>query len=309
MFLPAVRRGVKRVGAKPGPLHSSPHGQNVRGSALPRAVGLRAFLFLVALTFSSPLLRAQAAIEYSIPGSNLPYEITVGSDGALWFANFLGSIGRITTGGEFTTFAAGQVTQPQSITSGPDGALWFTEGNSKIGRLTTAGALTHFTIPSAAAGITSGPDGSLWFTELNVNKIGRITTAGVVHEFPIPTTATFPNAITAGPDGALWFTEISGNNIGRITTGGSVTEYPVPTLSAGLYGIVAGPDGNLWFNESTAGKVGRITTAGVVTEFSLPTLSRNFSCRRPEPSPTVSSRAPMARSGLLSSARARSDSS
>src|SRR5262249_26685238 len=232
MLLPAVRRGVKRVGAGPGPLHSSPHGQNVRGSALPRAVGLRAFLFLVALTFSSPLLRAQAAIEYSIPGSALPYEVTVGPDGALWFANFLGSIGRITTGGAFTIFAAGQVTQPQSITSGPGRALWFTEGNSKMGRLTTAGALTHFPIPSAAAGITAGPDGALWFTELNVDKIGRITTAGVVHEFPIPTTATFPNAITAGPPRAPLVSGKSGEKNRRKTPGGRDPPNTPPPLCA-----------------------------------------------------------------------------
>src|SRR5262249_55534799 len=161
--------------------------RKVFASMLRRVRSLRGVFLVSLLAFlGAPSLRAQAAVEYSIPGSSLPYEITVGSDGALWFANYLGSIGRITTGGAFTLFAEGQVTQPQSIVSGPDGAVWFTEGNSKIGRLTTSGALTHFPIPSISTGITSGPDGALWFTEQNVDKIGRLTTAGVVHEFPIP---------------------------------------------------------------------------------------------------------------------------
>ena len=58
---------------------------------------------------------------------------------------------------------------PEEITVGSDGALWFAEvrGN-KIGRITTAGAITEFTIPTSRAGahgITLGPDNALWFTE------------------------------------------------------------------------------------------------------------------------------------------------
>jgi len=54
---------------------------------------------------------------------------------------------------------------PDRIVSGSDGELWFTEYiASKIGRLTTAGAFTEYTVPTASsqpAGIAAGPDGAL----------------------------------------------------------------------------------------------------------------------------------------------------
>ena len=67
---------------------------------------------------------------------------------------------------------------PWAITPGPDGSLWFTErtGN-KIGRITPAGVITEFPIPTANSqpyNIVTGPDGNLWFTEY-VGKIGRIS--------------------------------------------------------------------------------------------------------------------------------------
>src|SRR6516162_5458891 len=109
------------------------------------------------------------------------------------------------------------------IAAGSDGALWFVEyvGN-KIGRITTAGVITEYAIPtsgSAPVGIAAGPDGALWFTELNSAKIGRITTAGVITEYAIPTSNSATRDIIPGPDGALWFTE-QRNKIGRITTDG-----------------------------------------------------------------------------------------
>jgi hypothetical protein len=65
---------------------------------------------------------------------------------------------------------------PTGITTGPDGALWFTERAGKIGRITTAGVITEFPVPTASSspnGITAGPDGGLWFTETAGNNIGR----------------------------------------------------------------------------------------------------------------------------------------
>src|SRR5438309_4301981 len=71
---------------------------------------------------------------------------------------------------------------PNHITAGPDGALWFTELGGNIGRITTEGTFTEYPVPtpnSAPYAITSGPDGNLWFTEYGANKIGRITPEGV----------------------------------------------------------------------------------------------------------------------------------
>jgi len=182
----------------------------------------------------------------------LPRHITAGPDGALWFANSVGTIGRITTDGVVSEFL---VTDPSAtynfngIAAGSDGSLWFTETvSNRIGRITTAGLVTEFSLPPGVApvAITAGPGGALWFTEQYGNNIGRITTAGGLTEFPIPTASVVPPAITMGPDGNVWFTEFA-DQIGRITPGGVVTEYPIPPLLGGVaFGITAGPDGNLW---------------------------------------------------------------
>jgi len=51
------------------------------------------------------------------------------------------------------------------IATGPDGAVWFAEGAGKIGRITTSGQITEYSTGGPSArGITAGPDGAIWFT-------------------------------------------------------------------------------------------------------------------------------------------------
>jgi virginiamycin B lyase len=182
-----------------------------------------------------------------------------------------------TSGAIVNTFALPGTRAPRHITLGPDGALWFAESASpaRIGRITTAGVITEFLIPTAGGspfGITSGPDGNLWFTEANIPKIGRITTLGVVTEFSVNGQ---PLLIAPGPDGALWFGEGSGNKVGRITTAGAYTEFTPPS-SGSTTGVVAGPDSNLWITESGTGisLIARLNpTAPPTSPATVPTLS------------------------------------
>jgi YVTN family beta-propeller protein len=210
--------------------------------------------------------------NYGYPsGSNSPYEIAAGPDGALWFTNeFENSVGRIDpTTGAVTTYTGVGINSPNGIAAGPDGALWFTNtGNNSIGRVTTAGVVTNYTGAgiSHPYGIAAGSDGALWFTNNTGNSIGRIDPAtGAV------TTYTGggmvgPIAITAGPDGALWFTT-SSNQIGRIDPAtDAVTTFAGAGLN-NLLGIAAGADGALWFTNYGANSIGRITTAGVITTY------------------------------------------
>jgi len=247
------------------------------------------------VTAASASLSATATVsvgprfsEFPVPtAGSVPFGITSGPDGAIWFTEQVGKVGRITTAGgiaEFNVPTAGSVTL--NIAVGSDGALWFVEqaGNA-IGRITTAGVITEFTIPTAGVwpnSIAAGADGALWFTEQSGNQIGRITAAGVITEFAIPTAASRPLGIAPGSDGALWFAEFNGNKIGRITTGGAIIEFTLPTASSGPFGITAGPDGALWFTEAApldgaavphGSRIGRITTAGVIAEFTTPTAS------------------------------------
>ena len=87
--------------------------------------------------------------EYTVPaGIIAPYEITAGSDGALWFTDYNDAIGRVTTAGGLAVHNVeppGNQPIPQYIAAGPDGALWFTESGGKIGRIIPAilSANTH----------------------------------------------------------------------------------------------------------------------------------------------------------------------
>jgi virginiamycin B lyase len=241
----------------------------------------------LSVTASSPIA------EYSIPTNPAYAEgIVKGPDGAMWFTEFDGGIGRITSTGTITEYGGLSASGPSGIAAGPDGALWFTENcpdenvfppfPSFVGRITTGGSITEYSTPtnnSAPAGITAGPDGNLWFAERAA--IGRITTGGSITEFSIPS-GSQPSSITRGPDGALWFTEIYGSDqIGRITTDGTITEYestvvPSTTNYGALSdGITTGPDGTLWFTGShgtNQPEIGNITTTGAtVGAYPLPT--------------------------------------
>jgi virginiamycin B lyase len=65
------------------------------------------------------------------------------------------------------------------ITVGPDGALWFAQAVANdIGRMTLDGQFSEVEGLTAAARpeyIAPGPDNTLWFTEKDGNRIGRIT--------------------------------------------------------------------------------------------------------------------------------------
>ncbi len=71
------------------------------------------------------------------------------------------------------------------ITPGPDGAMWFTEQSGLIGRITSAGALSQLALPilgSGPDGITAGPGRTVWVAETGADAIVRITLAGTARD-------------------------------------------------------------------------------------------------------------------------------
>ena len=222
--------------------------------------------------------RAQTLQEIStaVHGNSLPGGIANGPDGALWFTDTSGYIGRVTTDGTLTELTVPTCgCSPVDITAGPDGALWFA-ADTKIGRVTPAGNFSFYTIPvnagadAAANSIASGPDGALWLT-LGSGKIGRITVDGVISTFPIPALGSAPASIVQGPDGAMWFADHGARAVGRITVDGKITLFAIPgiTTDTGPLALATGPDGALWFTGNAANLgLGRITVDGVITPFS-----------------------------------------
>ena len=230
-----------------------------------------------------------AFTSFKIPFASIPFGITTGSDGNLYFTDELKpSIDRITPQGKITRFPFKDIQggSPTSITTGPDGNLWFNDSNDgRIGKMTPAGHFTFFNVPGAQRGagggfldaITAGPDRAVWFTidgfsgNNALPQIGRITPAGTITEFPLANAndTTLLPGITTGSDGNLWFTDTialqgfpQSGSIGRITPKGVISLFPTPSQPSFVQGIAAGADGNLWFVEVVKlnNLIGRITT-------------------------------------------------
>lgn len=245
--------------------------------------------------------------EALIAGTNL----TVGSDGNVWFLESTGDIhdlvsriGRITPAGQISEFLIpafkGNRAEVRQLTAAPDGNIWFTsttlagrgtESNGFIGRVTPAGVITEFGTPTAVSdpiAIAVGSDGNVWFSE--DRAIGRITSTGQVTEFSMPASCASPcgpaGLMVRGSDGNLWFSTQFPSGLGRITPTGQISVFPEPNANqpdAGIAGteLTVGSDGSVWFLESTGDvhdqifSIGRITTAGVITEFLIPAFQGN----------------------------------
>lgn len=231
---------------------------------------------------------------FTLPDSS-PGDITVGSDGNLWFTAFRLTdagrsdwIGRMTPDGHITTFKLPDTAADQdlgTIAAGPDGNIWFTLAGiggppaptmlvpGHIGRITPAGKVTifpAFNSDSNPYGLAGGLDGNVWFTDSGNVNIGRITPSGKMTEFPIPTVgglSAIPFDIAAGADGNIWFS--ANGAIGRVARDGKMALFPTdmcPNVS--LCDLTAGSDNNLWFTDGGNGVIGRITVNGHITKFS-----------------------------------------
>ena len=218
--------------------------------------------------------------EFPIPSFGLPYLISWGFSGDLWFTEpEYNRVGKITSAGVITEYVvptAGAFPESISTLGGAD--AWFTEtGANRIGHVTSAGVFQEFVIPtpnSGPTGIISGPAGGYWFTENYANKIGFISSTGVITEYPIPTPNSGPVGIDWSLTDRLMFTESNVGQVGVIFLNGTINEFPVPG-GPGLGRISSGDDGfgfdlsRMWFIESSADKVASITFGGVVTEYNL----------------------------------------
>ncbi len=154
--------------------------------------------------------------------------MVTGHDGAVYFAEDAGRIGKINRDGEISESAIPSADSiPAAVASGPDGSIYFAElGRGKIGKMKLDGSIDEYQIPEGKPlGLATGADGNLWTTVPAGHLLYRMTSGG---DF-IPyrgSGSVVPAYIAAAPDGNLYFTEPSGK-IGRITTNGDISEFAV----------------------------------------------------------------------------------
>lgn len=112
------------------------------------------------------------------------------------------------------------------LTLGSDGNIWFTQSNpAAVGRLTPAGNFTIFPTPtlnSLPFGIIAGPDNYMWFVERNGDAVGAIpvgaTSSDQITEYPVGTANAGLEYIVKGADDRMWFNLFNTNQVGAITT-------------------------------------------------------------------------------------------
>jgi virginiamycin B lyase len=227
-----------------------------------------------------------------------PNQITVGSDGNLWFSEPASSdvgVFNPTTKGVSQDLIRVTNAKPLGITSAPgtNGAIWFTlnEVNQFQGGMIVPNSSNppvffgRTDINSSAAGIVVlGNDP--WFTMPTANQIGtydptipRVTTYSLS---PANINVSgFNSMLVTGPDGNLWFTEPGAIGIFSPTSLRVIGQVSLPSGTQTPADITVGPDGNIWFTESVpnpngpgfvSSAVGVInpTTQELITEITTP---------------------------------------
>jgi streptogramin lyase len=115
-----------------------------------------------------------------------PSDLTVGPDGNLYVADS-GMVDRVDGAGAVTPFTIPDGSNPYAITVGSDGAIWFaSDGINQLERMTPAGTFLAFSPPDPGAtdgstvsigALATGPHGDLWFTDDQTPQVGYINPA------------------------------------------------------------------------------------------------------------------------------------
>jgi streptogramin lyase len=204
--------------------------------------------------------------EFKIPTqSSAPRDITVGSDGNLWFIEGrtvfdeetfgeFQNIGRSTPSGDITEFRVDCSFCLDEIEQGPGDTLYFTTDNSfqGLGRITTAGEV-GFVNPNGGRYLLQNltRDGNdLWGS--NETTLWRYTPGtGEFVEFALPVAA---GEVDVDADGVVW--HIADGAIGSFDPDtGATTLTPVPdSVTPGGQAstpsdIAVGSDGKVWFTD------------------------------------------------------------
>ncbi|HXB63634.1 MAG TPA: hypothetical protein VNV42_02045 [Solirubrobacteraceae bacterium] len=231
----------------------------------------------------------------------LPNDLTVGSEGDLWFTegtaidseNESPGIGRLTAGGQLTQFPTPVHPnlpytlheQVEQIIPGPENDLWFIAngfGGNVLSRINPAGALSQFPAQQVLIGgheeskgdevpraLARAANGNLWMGEyFEAGTIGLVEPGGIVRQVRVgepgqgPVTPADPMVGT--PDGGVWFVEQSGFT--QVGPEGAVLSHVSVKEGVGrsFTGSVA-TTGNdvLWVTEQEAGEVlKRVTSTG-----------------------------------------------
>jgi virginiamycin B lyase len=163
---------------------------------------------------ATPALRVYTAGKSpGFPKGSVPYDITLGPDGAMWFTDGnVPGVGRIDSHGTIVEYTKGLQAGalPYSIVSGADGNLWFSDARGAIGTIATSGKMSELSVLGVTnggvpLGIAAAPDGTIWAVVLGPPSIlVRLDRNGKLSVVPIPKTYQADGSLAADATGALW---------------------------------------------------------------------------------------------------------
>lgn len=206
--------------------------------------------------------------------TELPWGLTRGPDGAVWFTTTGTHVGRVTTSGVVTEYQQTCGTYDGAIHGGPDGNVWFPDCAGNINRITPSGAITRFSVKGhQLKGMALGKDNRLWFSDITAHTIDAITLSGTIAAYPYHNLGgNFATETFLGPDGTIWFPECNAREYGKMSTSGAVSYVQTPLCITEPNSMAVGPDGAMWAAATTdtgAPALERITSAGR-TFYNLP---------------------------------------
>jgi hypothetical protein len=208
---------------------------------------------------------------FAVPGTIHFRQLTVGSDGRLWFVTPQSQLGTISSGGQATLTGVvlphGDV--PAVIAGAGSEGVWsygqddtgiYSTGTCTLDLVTSDDVVHSVTLPAVATpsecgGAAVDESGNLWVTLSDlcgsytcgrrVSFVAEVTPQLVVRLDPPARPGARPGPVALASDGAIW--ALGGyryQQLGQYTSSGSSTGIQIPT--AELTGMLARPDGSFW---------------------------------------------------------------
>jgi sugar lactone lactonase YvrE len=185
------------------------------------------------------------------------------------FDSYGGDIVRIAADGSETAFPLPGGAEPENLTVGSEGDVWFTAeqgrhsaehsgspGEGLVGRVTPDGTFATFPTPEAGGGggpkaIATSPSGELWFIEPPLDRVGTIApdgTFGPEHQirFGVVGDGGFDGiqgGLAFDREGDAWLPALHGG-VGTLSPAGVVTRHPGPPQ---VRSLAVGKEGDVWF--------------------------------------------------------------
>ena len=203
-------------------------------------------------------------------GTAIPFDMTFGHDGNLWFIMAgINAIGQLNMT-DFT-YTKWDLETPRTglfcMQRGPGDTVAFSMWNSnEIGLMDVfTKEIRIWKVPtpdSLVGGLTRSPDGKyLWFSEGGGQKLGRLDPdTGEIEEYPLNGGADLdPGCLRFGSDGKLYFVTgmyRNGDKVGRFDTVTKEDSYlTTPTPNSAPCDLSAEEPGRIYFGEFTGNRL------------------------------------------------------